>query len=64
MLNTTEKQKLRSLIRKKENIEFQLEAIQEKRSKLEYAEKQLLDQLSNFKEEIDSLHKKEKEESK
>lgn len=65
MLNTTELQKLRSLERKIDNLQFQLEAVQEKRSKLDYYENQLKDQLSSLKQEAQPLlDKKEEAESK
>lgn len=62
MLNTTEKQRLRSLERKIDNLEFQLEAVSEKRAKLDYYEKQLLEQISNLKQEAQPLLDKKSEE--
>lgn len=63
MLNTTEKQKLRSLERKIDNLQFQLEAVQEKRSKLDYYENQLKEQLSSLQREAEPLLAKKEEEA-
>lgn len=62
MLNQTEVQRLRSLVRKKENLEYQLQQVQEKKTKLLHFEEQLNNQLSDFAEEINSLNKKKEEE--